>query len=143
MMRETESNQFSLCTLLIIVTWIALALGFWVTFGPHGFAVGMYIAAGSWWALSFTRKPTFRPLSNRRLKSSEVLTLLAICFVLHCLAMPAVQSNCQGRRRPPATPAGAANVVRNPFVPLISESENPDGSNAEKVGKRITANNPE
>jgi hypothetical protein len=116
--------RFSLCTMLIVVTWTAIALGLWNSHGPHGFCIGLYLAAGSWYAISFTRNPMFRPLSNKRLTIPEILTVFAVCGTLHGLTLPAVQSQC-GRRAVPAPLVAPAAAI--PVPTLSASAETPPG----------------
>lgn len=59
-----------------------------------------------------------------RLTPTDIIVLMAICCVMHGLAMPAVQTRCQ-LRRPPA-PSG-------PVIPQVPFSWTDGGSGAESL----------
>ena len=114
--RDMIRIQFSLCTVLIVMTWVAVVLGFRNWLGPHGLGLGLYLVVGSWYAISLTKTPAFRPLNNERLSVADVLTLLAICGVFHALALPAVTSPCH--TRPAVAPPLPPNLAQPSTDPV-------------------------
>ena len=75
-------------------------------FGPHGFGVALYAVACSWFIITRVELTALWPLNASKPSAAECVVVLAICGVLHGLALPAVGTNCVGRRRPiPAVPA--------------------------------------
>lgn len=122
--------RFSLCSLLVVLTWMGIILGLWRSLGAHGFGLALYICAGSWCAISFTKRPSFRPLNNKPLTIAETLTVFVVCALLHSLAMPAVMSTSHPRRIAPTTtipvnqPTG--NALQSDSATMDNEKSNAD-----------------
>ena len=91
-MNALDSKQFALGVMFMATVMIASVIGLASQFELQGFAVGIDICVLLWTLASFSNVQTLRPFSNRCLTITEVATLVAICLILHGLAMPPVHS---------------------------------------------------
>ncbi|MEQ1828767.1 MAG: hypothetical protein ABL921_22580 [Pirellula sp.] len=57
-------------------------------FGLLGFAIGIDLCVVIYILASFSKAPSLRPFSNRHLAVTDIGTLVAICLILHGLALP-------------------------------------------------------
>ena len=105
-MHVPASKQFSLGSIFLAMLMVAAIVGLAYRFALHGFAIGVDICVALWTLASFSNSQVLRPFSNRQLSITEIGTLVAISFILHGLAMPAVQSGPHRRRN--VTPAVSA-----------------------------------
>src|SRR5690606_25473952 len=101
---STQPIRFSLLSMLVILTWMGIISGLSRSFGPYGFGIGLYICAASWFAISFTETPSFRPLNNKPWTFAVTLPAFVGCAWLHGLVMRGVQSKCISRRIAPRVP---------------------------------------
>lgn len=102
--------QFSLGAIGLLTTMLAVLLGLTSQFGLTGFACGVDACAAMLIAAANSSWATFRPISNHPTTLTEVVTIVAICLILHGLAMPSIES-CPRRQRPapvavPPAPSG-------------------------------------
>ena len=90
--------------------------------------------------MSFTKTQMFRPLNNKPLTVAEMLTVFAVCTMLHSLTLPAVTSQPHPRR---IAPAPAFPVVTQPSGDVIqSDSDILDIDNSDAT-RRNTGKNGE
>ena len=108
-MNVPASKLFSLGSIFLMMLMAASIVGLASRFELHGFAIGVDICVVLWILASFSKSQALRPLSNRQLSITEIGTLVAICFILHGLAMPAVQSGPHRQRN--ATSAGPTPLL--------------------------------
>ncbi len=94
--------RFTLAGLLCTVTFVGLACALGRQFGAHGLIASLDVILAMIAIASVFKINQVCGVQIRRLTFAEFVVLLAICFVLHGLAMPAVQSG--GHRRRIAAP---------------------------------------
>jgi len=91
-----------------------------LSFGAHGFGFSLYAVVCSWFIISRMDFKILWPLNRIKPTSVECLVVLAICGVLHGLALPAITTNCVGRRQsiapitttaPPTQPSGTVTTT--------------------------------
>lgn len=82
----------------LLVAAPVLTFAAYTNLGPHGLGLMLYVIAAGYFLVSRSSNPKFYPINASRLKITEFAVLIAICGVLHGLAMPAVVTNCAGRR---------------------------------------------
>ena len=107
-MNAADSKQFSLGAMFLATVMVAALVGLASRFELHGFAFGVDVCVLLRTLASFSKFQFFRPFSNRCLSITEIGTLVALCLILHGLALPAVQSGPHRRRT--ATPAVATPI---------------------------------
>jgi hypothetical protein len=107
-MPNSQPFRFSLGAVLVVITWLGIVLGLGHSLGAHGFGIGFFICAASWYAISFTRTPMFQPLNRERWSVIDIVVMLAVWALLHAMALPAVTSGPHPRRRGPAPTVPAA-----------------------------------
>ncbi len=95
-------RQLWFVSAVIVVAWIAIIVSS-RSLGAHGFGLALYAIAGSWFLITRSTSNLLWPLNRIKPTIVECLVVLAICGVLHGLAIPAVTTNCVGRRQPNAT----------------------------------------
>lgn len=101
--RDTLPNGQSLIvSVSILLAWFTAIVASTLSFGAHGFGISLYTVACSWFFITRTDAKLLWPLNRVKPTTVECLVLLAICGVLHGLALPAVITNCVGRRQPNA-----------------------------------------
>ena len=115
--------RFSLLTLLLAITFAGVTLGLGRILGVHGFILPLDLLVLGWAAASLWGSERRLPSRFRRLTFAETVVLLLLCFELHGLALPAVQSGPHPRRNAPAAVPPAL-----PTLPVPTDS----GSEAEK-----------
>ena len=93
-------GQTLLVCALILLAWIIAIVASARLFGVHGFGFSLYIVAFSWFLIARIDAKLLWPLNRVKPTAIECLVVLAICGLLHGLAMPAVITNCVGRRQP-------------------------------------------
>ena len=69
-----------------------------------GVALGLAIVAFIWFGLSRTRTESIRPINQRHMTVTELLTILGVSLVLYGISLPPVISGPH-RRRSPLPPA--------------------------------------
>ena len=111
----TLSKQIALGAIFGLMTMVAAMAGLAYRFDLQGFFFGVDFSVALWILASFSGSKALRPLSNRHLSITEILTLAAICLIMHGLAMPAVQSGPHPRRATtPATTGGTTVTAPTP-----------------------------
>jgi hypothetical protein len=96
-------GQTSLVCASILLAWFTAIVASALSFGAHGFGLGLYIVACSWFIITRIDANLLWPLNRAKPTAVECLVVLAICGVLHGFALPAVTTNCVGRRQTNAT----------------------------------------
>jgi hypothetical protein len=110
---------------LILAAWGAMIVTLSRFFGSHGFGLSLYAVACSWFIISRMDFNLLSLLNRFKPTLTEWLVVLAICGVLHGLSLPAVSTNCVGRRQsigPPATSANQAQSGRVMTTPTSSDT---------------------
>ena len=109
------SKQIALGAIFGVMTMVAVMAALAYRFDLHGFAFGIDLSVLLWILASFSNLRALRPFSNRHLSITEIVTMAAICLVLHGLAMPAVHSGPHHRRTTtpaPIAPAADGTTAR-------------------------------
>ncbi len=96
-------NKYSLLTLFLAVTMVGSAFGLGRVYRAHGIILPFDLLVICWAVASLCGTEQVFGRRIRRLTLTEIIVLLFICYVMHGLAMPAVQSGPHPRRRPPVT----------------------------------------
>jgi hypothetical protein len=113
---KSETKRFSVGSLLAVTLFVAVVCAGGRSFGASGIAPACGFVSATWFAISRTKTSSLYPINRQRMTVVELLTILAICFILHGLTFPAVQSGPHKRRPIPATPAPATQSTNsNPF----------------------------
>lgn len=106
-------GQSLLVCVSILLAWFTAIVASALSFGAHGFGISLYVVACSWFFITRTDAKLLCPLNRVKPTTVECLVLLAICGVLHGLALPAVITNCVGRRQPNAPLSTNASTPRS------------------------------
>jgi hypothetical protein len=93
-------GQSMLVCASVLLAWFTAIVASALSFGAHGFGISLYIVACSWFFITRIDANLLWPLNRAKPTTVECLVLLAICGVLHGFALPAVITNCVGRRQP-------------------------------------------
>ncbi|MCA9191363.1 MAG: hypothetical protein KDB03_06370 [Planctomycetales bacterium] len=106
---DSRGQSLLVCATVVLVWCSAIATmtSYW---GARGFGFSLFAVACSWFVISRTTGKSLWPLNHVKPTLVECLVVLAICGVLHGLALPAVTTNCVGRRQ--LTTQSAANVCQ-------------------------------
>ncbi len=104
---KSETKRFSVGSLLTVTLFVAVVCAAGQSFGPSGIAPACGFVALTLFAVTRTTAPSLYPINRHRMTVVELLTILAICFILHGLTFSSVQSVPHKRRPIPATPASA------------------------------------
>ena len=104
----------------LLVTAPAIAFAAFKSFGPHGLACAVYGIVTAYFLVSCSSSPKFYPLNATRPNFVDFTVILAICGVLHGLALPTVVTNCSGRR------SNATVVTSDYYEPPIDETVQAD-----------------
>lgn len=118
---RSETKRFSVGFLLTVTLFVAVVFGSWQSFGASGIAPACGFVAATWFALSRTKTPSLYPINRQRMTVVELLTVLAICFILYGLTIPAVQSGPHRRRPIPATPGPPTPTTNSNTVNIDGE----------------------
>jgi hypothetical protein len=94
------SKRFPLTivTLAILICWIVALTYFYSRFGSFGFGLTLAAVFISWVVVANLKSACFRPFNLVRPTIVEVVVVGAIGFILYGLSIPAVVTNCVGRR---------------------------------------------
>ena len=110
---KSETKRFSVGSLLTVTLFVAVICAGGRSFGTSGIAPACGFVAATWFAVSRTKTSSLCPINRQRMTVVELLTILAICFILHGLTLPAVQSGQHKRRPIPATLAPATQSTNS------------------------------
>jgi hypothetical protein len=111
--KEPGTSFFSIGVLLAMTTFVAVVFAGWRSYGLSGIAPACAFVAVAWFALSRTSTTALYPMNRQPMTVIEVFTILAICFILHGLTIPAVQSVPHRRRAIPATNVPATHTTES------------------------------
>ncbi|TWU27947.1 hypothetical protein Poly41_70210 [Novipirellula artificiosorum] len=115
MTSSSNALRFSIAVLMIATTWIAIVLGAASLFGTKGLAPAAALIACIWFGLSYTNYRSLHAFNHRRWTIPDLLTVLAICAILHGLTIAAV--NTRGRRTLPVVAPAATNSPNATLTP--------------------------
>ena len=101
---KSETTQFSLGVLLVVTLFVAIVFAGWRYFGIMGVAPSCALVALLWFTVSRTQTSALYPMNRQRMTWIELLTILAICFILFGLSDSGVQSQPRIRRAVPVVP---------------------------------------
>lgn len=118
---ESEPTRFSVGVLLAITLFVAVVFAGYRAFGANGIAPACAFVAVIWFAVSRTRTLALYPMNRKRITVVELLTILAICLILHGLTLPAVQSGPHRRRAAPAPPGPQMPITNGSAVDVDGE----------------------
>ncbi len=93
-----RSQSWLICS-LILMAWGIVIIAFSRSFGAHGFGFSLYAVACSWFIISQIDIKLLWPLNQFKPTLVECFVVLAICGILHGLSLPAITTNCVGRRQ--------------------------------------------
>ena len=123
--RDSLANgQSWLTSALIVVAWMVVIISSAFYFGVHGFGISLYIVACLWFIITRIDAKLMWPLNRVKPTAFDCLVVLAICGVLHGVALPAVITNCVGRRQPNTPLSTSASAPRSgDETPSVTSAE--------------------
>ena len=113
--------RYSLLTLFVVVTVTGSVFGLGRAYGAHGVILPFDLLVICWAVASLCGTEQVFGRRIRKLTVTDIIALLFTCYVMHGLAMPAVQTGGHPRRSFP--PAG-------PVIPQVPLSPTDGGSGA-------------
>jgi hypothetical protein len=113
---------------LLAVLWLATVFAGWYLFGTSGIAPSVAVVVTSWFALSRTTTAKLRPINRHRMTFVDLITLLAICAILHGLTIPAVNTSTRRAPRPVHLGQSLRLLIRRSSLAIIRNPEHRVGA---------------
>ena len=125
--RSSRQLPWTLSSLVIVVAWGLMVVASSLAFGPHGFGLALYGVTVSWIVMTRFENSWLAPINKVRPTTIECVLVLAICGVLHGLALPSVTTNCVGRRRfaAPSVPSSLQSPMNSVDTTPPADENNP------------------
>lgn len=87
---RAADDQFGVALVFLVTAQVAVFVSVTSMFPVHGLAIGVDLLCLSCWLAALSGWSALRPLSNKRWGLGDIVSIFALCVVMHALSAPIV-----------------------------------------------------